>query len=229
MGSGEFEPWSGEAERFALSEATGDGTVAVLATASAPEGAAVYDRWTEKGLSHYRELGITARPVRVLGREDALDPANAGAVEAASMVFFSGGSPRFLAATLQGTPVWAAILGLLERGGVFAGCSAGAMVAGAARSPQGGGRLPLNFRSGLGLVPDTAFGVHWDRFGRWPLKIVRGVLVGGLPAGVRLIGIAENTAVVSDGDAWRVFGLGTVDVRDRGRRQTLGEGQTFPR
>jgi hypothetical protein len=41
LASGEFEPWAAEAERFALSAATGDGSVAILATASGREGESV--------------------------------------------------------------------------------------------------------------------------------------------------------------------------------------------
>ena len=44
LGSGEFEPWAADAERFALSGATGDGSVAVLATASGREGDSVFER-----------------------------------------------------------------------------------------------------------------------------------------------------------------------------------------
>ena len=57
LGSGEFEPWAGEAERFALADAPGDGSVAVLATASAREGDAVFERWIGMGLAHYTSLG----------------------------------------------------------------------------------------------------------------------------------------------------------------------------
>ena len=46
MGSGEFEPWSEEVDRFSLSRADfGDGSVVILPTASAPEGDEVFNRW----------------------------------------------------------------------------------------------------------------------------------------------------------------------------------------
>src|SRR5207237_5626321 len=38
QGSGEFEPWTADVERRALAGAVGDGSVAILPTASAPEG-----------------------------------------------------------------------------------------------------------------------------------------------------------------------------------------------
>src|SRR5580704_1556132 len=97
LGSGEFEPWSAEAERFALSRAAGDGSVAVLATASGREGDAVFERWTAMGLTHYESLGIAARALRVRARPDALDSGIVRQLDDVSMVFFSGGSPKYLA------------------------------------------------------------------------------------------------------------------------------------
>src|ERR1700674_79859 len=160
LGSGEFEPWSADAERFALSGATGDGSVAVLATASGREGDSVFERWIGMGLVHYESLGITAHAVRVRTRADALEPGVANLLDDVSMVFFSGGSPKYLAETVSGTPVWDGVQRLLERGGVFAGCSAGAMIAGAP-----GMRFPVG--SGLGLLPASAIGVHWDALSGW--------------------------------------------------------------
>lgn len=222
LGSGEFEPWAADAERFALAPAAGDGSVAVMATASAPEGDAVFERWTGMGLSHYGSLGIRAQAVRVRTRVDALDQGAAKLLDDVSMVFFSGGSPKYLWHTIAGTPVWNALRRLIARGGVFGGCSAGAMVAGAA-----GLRFP--FASGLGLLPETALGVHWDALSAWWIRWLRDLAPRRVRPPAHFIGIAENTAVASDGDSWRVFGAGEVDVR-RGRdRQSFVNGQRFPR
>jgi cyanophycinase len=222
LGSGEFEPWSGEAERFALAGASGDGSVAILATASGREDDAVYARWTGMGLAHYESLGIAARVVPVRNRADALDPEIAGLIDGASMVFFSGGSPKYLAETLSRTPVWDAVLRLLDGGGVFAGCSAGAMIAGAPAM-----RFP--FASGRGLLPTTAVGVHWDALSAWWIRWLRDLAPRRLPPGSRFIGIAENTAIASEGDAWRVFGAGEVDVRLGRDRRAFRQGERFPR
>jgi cyanophycinase-like exopeptidase len=229
LGSGEFEPWSGDAERFALRGASGDGSAVVLATASGREGQAVFDRWTDMGLAHYASIDIPAAAMRVRSRDDALAPGVAGPVDDASMVFFSGGSPAYLAATLIGTPVWDAITRLVARGGVFAGCSAGAMVAGAAASSGRNGHLPFPFSSGLGLVPDTAFGVHWDALSAWWIRWLRDLAPRRLPRSVSFVGIAEHTAITTDGEQWRVFGAGEVDVRAHGVRTSFTAGQTFPR
>lgn len=229
LGSGEFEPWSGEAERFALNGASGDGSAVVLATASGREAEAVFDRWTDMGLGHYGSLNIPAIAVRVRNRADALAAGMAGSVESASMVFFSGGSPAYLAATIIGTPIWDAVTRLVARGGVFAGCSAGAMVAGASGAAGRKGHLPFPFASGLGLVPDAAFGVHWDALSGWWIRWLRDLAPRRLPRSVNFVGIAEKTAIVTDGDRWRVFGSGVVDVRACGQRSAFAAGQTFPR
>jgi len=57
LGSGEFEPWASDGERLLLSLAAGDGSVAVLPLAAAPEGE-TYADWAHKGLTHFEEFGI---------------------------------------------------------------------------------------------------------------------------------------------------------------------------
>ena len=227
LGSGEFEPWAGEAERFALAEASGDGSVAVVATASAREGQAVYERWTTMGVAHYEALGIKARPLHVQEEADANDPDTVKQLDDASMVFFSGGSPGYLARTVAGTPFWDSVKRFVARDGVFAGCSAGAMIAGAASAPGRTGRLPFPFGNGLGLLPTTAVGVHWDALAGWWIRWLRDLAPRRLPAGIRFVGVAERTAIATDGDGWRVFGAGAVDVRDGGVQRTFTPGQRF--
>ena len=129
MGSGEFEPWSEEVERAALQGARGDGSVAIVPTASFPDGQAIFERWGAMGLAHYEAMGVAARLVSLTDRSDAMREEFASQVADASMVFFSGGKPRYLAEAIGGTPFWDGMLAALDRGAVFAGCSAGAMIA----------------------------------------------------------------------------------------------------
>lgn len=188
--------------------ADGDGEVLVAATASAPEGERVYSRWTEMGLSHFQRMGVAARALDLRERADALRSDLVEAVDRCSMLFFSGGDPAHLRSTLVDTPLLAAIRRLESRGAVFAGCSAGAMVAGA-EVPGARRASRLGHGSGLGLRPGEVFGVHWDA----PmLRPWRAVLTGRIPARCRLIGIAERTCVLGDGQGWRVYGRGRVEV-----------------
>jgi cyanophycinase len=173
------------------------------------------------GVRHYESLGITGHPVRVRTRIDALDANTATLLDNVSMVFFSGGSPKYLAQTLSGTPLWDGVQRLLNRGGVFGGCSAGAMIAGATG-------MPFPFASGLGLLPTTALGVHWDALSGWWIRWLRDRAPRRLPPSVRFLGVAEHTAIATDGDGWQVFGTGVVDVRRGSDRQDFGHGQRIP-
>src|SRR5919198_6128287 len=127
MGSGEFLPWSEGVDRFALSKArSGDGSVVILPTASAPEGEEGFDRWAGMGLEHYKRMGVHARVLPLKTREDALLDVLVEELATPSMIFFSGGNPAYLCDTLTDTPVWHAIREAVDRGVALAGCSAGA-------------------------------------------------------------------------------------------------------
>src|SRR5919198_3008099 len=75
LGSGEFEPWSEEVDRWMLARvANRDGAVLILPTASAPEGNGVFDRWADMGLDHFRRLEVPAEVLPVKTRADASRP-----------------------------------------------------------------------------------------------------------------------------------------------------------
>ena len=223
MGSGEFEPWSDEIEAAALDGLTGP--VAVLPTASSAEGDAVFDRWGAMGLEHYAAAGIEARLVPVKTREDAEREELARQLEGVSMVFFSGGKPQHLADSIHGTKLWDAMMRALDRGAVFAGCSAGALIASQSREQRRERGVRTGWVFGLGLVPHVSFGVHWDR-----VKVIPGLrsfVMSRIPVGSWFVGLDERTAILGDGHRWRVFGLGGVMVRHAGGTVTHRAGTSF--
>jgi len=226
LGSGEFEPWSHEVEAEALGAATGDGRVVILPTASATEGDDVFERWSRMGLDHYAAHDVPAEVLPVRTRQDALRADLADRIRDASMVFFSGGKPQHLAEVMDGTPCWAEVLRLMDRGGVYAGCSAGAMVASRSRGQrETRPRRGTGWLFGLGLVPHATFGVHWDRVRRIPGAGL--FLTSRLDDGTWFIGIDERTAVLGDGERWHVRGVGSVTVRGAGGSASYRTGDRF--
>jgi cyanophycinase len=223
LGSGEFEPWSTEVETLALAGAVGNGSVAILPTASASEGDHIFDRWGRMGLDHYAESGVHATVVPVKLREDAFDPTVVATVEAASMIYFSGGKPTKLADVVRDSPLLAAILRAMDRGAVYAGCSAGAMIA--SRERNAGGRLGTSWLFGLGLVPNVSFGVHWDRAARIPGA--QWWMTSRLPDDTWFVGIDERTAILGDGRSWTVYGVARVTLRGPDADRTLRVGERF--
>lgn len=212
LGSGEFEPWTADAEREAIASATGDGTVLIVPTASVPDRGDSFSKWARMGLAHYASIGVPAKVLPLKTREDALGSTFVDDLARASMIFFSGGKPRYLSSVLEVSPTWDAIVAALGRGAVYAGCSAGAMLASQARTREEHGGRSQGWAYGLGLVPHVSFGVHWDKMRFIPG--MRPFVMSRVPKGSWFVGVDERTAILGDGEQWRVYGRGTVMVRN---------------
>jgi cyanophycinase len=214
MGSGEFEPWAEPVDRglLALSR-RGDGHVAILPTASWNEGKDVFDGWAQKGMDYYGSLGIPAEVVALRDREDANRPEVVDRLRTASMVFFSGGNPAYLAATLIGTPFWRALRSAMREGLAYAGCSAGVACLGKIAPDSDRETLDSEiWRTGLNLFPRTAVMPHWDMLDEYVPGLIDFVKTS-VPFDHRLLTIDEETAMIGDGAAWSVAGKGGVGVR----------------
>jgi cyanophycinase len=227
LGSGEFTAAMLDVDRDLLA-ATGRARprVAIVPTASWPDGEEVFRTWIAQGSAHFGDLGAEVEPVEMRGPEDAADPAWVQAIGEADLVYLSGGKPGHLLEALRGTPAGAALAGVHARGGVVAGCSAGAMVL-AGRQPRAGARrfirLPVGWTDALGLVPGAAVLPHYDRF---PEALLATVVLAA-PGGTIVLGIDEETAAVGFDGTWQVRGRGRVTVW-RGRHRTrYRDGDTF--
>jgi cyanophycinase len=213
LGSGEFAPWADDVDRELLRRArTGDGRVLVLPTASAPEGEEVFGRWAAMGLAHYERLGVTAELVPIRTREDAEDREHVARLADASLVFFSGGNPAYLSATLDGTAFWAGVRDGLDRGLAYGGCSAGVQCLGERAIDAAAGRFdPEAWRPGLRLFRGVSFGPHWDALDRY-VPGLSDFIRTSVPPGEVLLAIDEDTAVVGDGTGWEVVGAAAAHV-----------------
>ncbi len=205
VGAGEFLPSMREVDADLLRRSGGK-RVVILPTASAPDGPQVSERWASMGVAHFNALGAQAEAVMALDRAGCEASANVEAVRRADLVYFSGGKPDFLLEVLRGTPLWEAALAVLARGGVLAGCSAGAMILGG--WIPGRSSMPrLSFwQPAFGLVPGTVIIPHFDEI---PF-VLTGLLRLLRPRGSRLIGIDAGTALIGREGKWEVHGTGRV-------------------
>jgi cyanophycinase len=194
-------------------------------TAAAPEGAASLDRWVALGREQAARLGVEAVPIVARDREEADSEELAALVEGAGLVYLSGGNPPYLAAALAGTRLWEAIRTAWENGAALAGCSAGAIALTSwvpdIRNPE----RPA--QPGLGVVPQLRVIPHFDRFLGWMPDLV-GDYLGTLPADVTLLGIDEDTALVSDDGRWTVHGAQQVWVLTPEERIPYAAGEVVP-
>jgi cyanophycinase-like exopeptidase len=191
--------------------------MAQLATAAAPEGAARLRYWHRLGRAAADRLDVEQVIVPVVDRTSAQDTDVAALLDDVGLVYLSGGSPPFLAATLRDTRVWAAVLKAWRAGTALAGCSAGAMaLTGWAPDPRHPLRTP---ESGLGVAPHLRVIPHFGRFGRMlPASAVRRLTS---PAdGVTVLGIDDDTALVGGPADWEVQGHRSVwELTVHGRRE----------
>ncbi len=132
----------------------------------------------------------------------------------ADFVYLSGGRPSYLYDTLDASLAWQAITDVVERGGLLAGCSAGAMIQG----EQFAG-VPRAHR-GFGLWPGVHIVPHFDEIPSVVVSLVRR-MVG---RDVALVGVNANTALVNVGGTYRVVG-DQVTVWTATQRRDYGQGE----
>ncbi|MBI3152747.1 MAG: Type 1 glutamine amidotransferase-like domain-containing protein [Chloroflexi bacterium] len=228
LGSGEYLPVMDEVDAYLLTNSGADGRkprVVCMPTAAGQEGDASVTRWSKMGVEHFTRLGADVRAVPVTDAESANEQSHASAVEEADVVYFSGGDPTYLHQTMKDSLVWKSAQKVWERGGVYAGCSAGAMIL---------GREIPDFRA-MGLRSISAFEVlpvafvipHFDAIpGIWKPFIA--ILRRRLKAGEIMIGVDENTAIIGKlNEAWTVMGKAQAHVFTKDGSRSYGIGEKF--
>ncbi len=222
VGSGEFTPAMETVDRMLLAAiAQSRPRVAVLPTASVPDGELIFRRWAEQGREHFARLGADAHAVLLRTREDADDPACEAALDGADLIYLSGGKPGYLVDALAGSRAAEALRRASRRGAAIAGSSAGAMaLAGQLFVVRRSVRRPLGWNSALGLVPGVAVIPHYDALPE-PLAALVALRA---PTGMRVLGVDEETALVGRLGSWQVLGRGRVTVWHGHRRTRHRDG-----
>ncbi len=226
VGSGEYLPLMDDVDRHLLNSLNLNGRkprVVCLPTAAGREGDSSVNRWSNMGISHFRDLDAEVHAVRIIDRVSADDPQWESLLENADLIYFSGGDPGYLHQTMKGSRAWSAAQRAWERGAVYAGCSAGAMIL-AKRMPSF--RL-VGTQEGFGVVPATFIIPHFDAIpGLWK-PLVLG-LQRQLKRGERMIGVDENTALIGKlGETWTVMGKSKVHVFTREGSMSCTSGETL--
>lgn len=208
VGSGEFLPVMEDVDRRLLEGRSA--RVVFLPTAAAPEGPERVEYWAQLGLEHYRRMGVDADPLLVLNRDDADRTDLAARVDGAGLVYLSGGDPAYLTDTLRDSAVWRAIHSAWKRGTALAGCSAGAIALSSVVRDRFAADAPL--RPALAVVANLAVLPHFDRLRRFRPELVD-ARSRGVPEGMTVIGIDEDTAMVGPTTGpWTVMGRQRVWV-----------------
>ena len=226
VGSGEYLPVMDEVDRYLLANCGAQGRpprVVCLPTAAGEEGERSWGRWMRMGEEHFIRLGAEVQSLRIIDRASAEDVQYEPILEAADLIYFSGGDPTYLYQTMNGSRAWGAAGKAWERGAVYAGCSAGAMILGRSMpdfKKAGFGNIP-----GFGIVPFRFILPHFDA-----IPLIRQPLVFALQRqmqeGESLLGVDEGTALVGRlGGDWHVHGSRSVSIISRKDKQVYQKGQ----
>jgi cyanophycinase len=228
VGSGEYLPVMEDIDRHLLANCGADGytpKVVCLPTAAGEEGEASVSRWMRMGDEHFNKLGAEVHSLHVTNRAEADDPANAELVANANFVYCSGGNPHYLYATLKDSRLWQAAEKAFERGAIYAGCSAGAMILG--EHIPDFRTLGIRSKAAFGLLPGATIFPHFDRMMRWRGMLVP-LLQTRLTAEGYALGVDEDTALIgSPGSTWQVMGRGQVYIISKNEVKSYTTGQTM--
>lgn len=207
VGSGEYLPGVLELDAWLMKRLAEPARVVTLATAAGTEGPARIRYWEDLGVRHFQSLGVeSVEAVPIIDRSSAMDERLAERICRANFVYLSGGKPHYLLQVLAGSLAWAAVCAVLEKGGVVAGCSAGAMIFGeqVPSSP-----FPGKWEAGFGFLPGTFIIPHFDEV---PKTLLAGLKL--LNHKLRLVGVEGDTALVCTPQGCLVRGRGRVSLQN---------------
>lgn len=229
LGSGEYLSVMDGVDAYLLANCGANGRkprVVCLPTAAGREGDASVTRWSRMGVEHFTHLGADVRAVPVIDADSANEQSHASAVEEADVVYFSGGSPTYLHQTMKDSLVWKSALKVWEHGGVYAGCSAGAMIL--AKEIPDFRAMGLRSISAFGLIPAAFVMPHFDAIPLFGKPLVA-TLRKRLSEGEVMIGVDENTAIVGKlNEEWIVLGEASAHIFTRDKNKSYAAGEKFP-
>lgn len=217
--------------------------VVFLPTCAADDGDEAIDYWCATAREKLSALGAVVEAVRVVDAASANDARHAQLVADADWIYFGGGYPHVAMRILPGTRVLDALNAARARGALLTGSSGGAMLM-CARSfvitPEQAAAVGQYWQSGLpddwdpplpppldclGWIPRSLCMPHFNRHLMPQTWLKR----GWLPPGFSLVGIDEQTALVSrDGQHWEVLGRGVVAlIHDDPKPALYAAGETL--
>ena len=217
-------------ERFIQLAGGPDAPIVVIPTAG---GGDTYDQYYP-GLRSFRDAGATDLTVlHTTDRQRANSEAFVAPLRRARGVWFTGGRQWRLADAYLDTRVHDELRGVLDRGGVIGGSSAGATILGSylTRGDTAVNTIMMgDHEVGFGFLHDVAIDQHLLRRNR------QFDLLEVIEAHPELLGIGldEDTAIVVQGDEFEVVGRSYVVIYDHermldsgGRFYFLGAGDRY--
>ena len=174
------------------------------------------------GVRHFSRLGAAASELMVLDQGQANDEDFIATVTGASVIYFTGGSPEHLLATLRGSKLLERLQEQIAAGAILGGSSAGAMVMGSMMRRPSSGR---EWVPALGAVEGVAVLPHHERSD--PATVAK-ELDRTAPPELKILGIDAQTCCFGTPGDWKVLGSGKVTAYQNGSWMTFNSGESLP-
>ena len=215
VGGEEFRPGC-EKMDGALLNATGVRSPRVLVVPTAAAFENPY-KAARNGVNYFSDLGANASSLMVLDSVSADDERILTPVDDAHIIYFTGGDPRYLLATLTESLFLNKLKYAHQQGAILVGSSAGAMVLGSWMK-LGGWVEALGIADGFAVIP------HYEDGG--PTKMAKG-LEDTPYSDLVILGIDSKVCCFGLGLEWEVIGTGSVTVYSGTRHQKYHNGQSM--
>ena len=215
VGGDEFMEGCEEMDR-ALLDATGVKKPRVLVVPTAAVKGP--SRAASNGVTYFSGLGADASPLMVVDGDTAADAGNVEPLADADVVYLTGGDPAHLLETLAGSAFLEGLRGVLARGAMVAGSSAGAMVM----------CDWMRFRSwtrALGLLTALAVLPHHERSDP---EAVAAQLETSAPGGIAVLGVDAGSCCLGGPDGWTILGPGSATLYADGSWRRYESGAAVP-
>ncbi len=199
--------------------------IVVIATASSAPSAA-----EDSHRAAFAALGAGhVEALRLDSRADAGNPRVEPVLRSATGIFFTGGDQERIPRLIGGTRTDSLLQELVATGAVvLAGTSAGAAMMSGTMIVEGDGpgvsRAAVRTGPGLEFLPGVLIDQHFAERGRVN-RLLSAVALYPHELG---LGIDEDTAILTDGDAFEVLGSGAVTVVDAGGATDIRVPDTGP-
>jgi cyanophycinase len=230
LGSGEYLPVMEDIDRYLLVNCGADAKarkprVVCLPTAAGQEGEKSLARWSKMGIEHFTRLGADVQALPVIDTGSANDRNHASVVEAADIIYFSGGNPNYLYRTMKDSLVWESAQKAWARGAIYAGCSAGAMILG--REMPDVRAAGIRSTIAFGIMPIASLLPHFNAMPLFGKPLVA-TLRRRLREGEIMLGVDEDTAIIGKrNEEWTVMGKSRAHVFTKDDIKSYAAGEKF--
>lgn len=211
-GSGEYLEPIRKYDQFLLNKLNEKPKVVTFPTAAGLESEERLKYWENLATNHFKSLSVDHINFNARNRNDLNSKEVLDAVSNANFIYFSGGNPSHLYSSIKDSLFENEMKSLLNRKGILAGCSAGAMIF-ANKMIKG---------SGLGYINNSIVIPHYgESFYSWISSTVKLLNRGKY----KLICLEKNTYFCINDENIEIVGENNIHIIYKDSHQTFSNGE----